>query len=296
MPRTFSRERTKMIETMLEISYKEALKILALPLPPSMYKPVGGGMDLTDIKPIARIILLTNIFGPVGIGWRLDYDAEDVEVVAPSLTRQEDKAKGRFGGYCVIKKVNLFLRWKIDGELVWSEPIPCPGVNRNPDYQYTGKGAMTAGFGGAISMALFQASVYGGVLNHKNASGIYKKVGPHPFERELLTGYSQAEELSVDKVEKEEPKKETPPPKEDKKHWSDLKDRIGGAVQWALKKGEDAGNLPDLRAVLKALGGSVPEEAEEDVLKVLIQGECAKIEQAEFLAKIQAYAKTDAPF
>lgn len=284
-----------------------------------MYRPLTGGANLTDIRPIARTVLLTKLFGPVGLGWKLDYDSDDVVVHTLPIEVLNDKKLDRTkvaktAGFCVIKKVSLYVRWIIDGELTWGDAIPCPGINQNPMFEYTGKGALTTGFGGAISQLLFQASVYAGVLNHKNATIVYEKVGKHPFERELLTGYSQAKDLSIDRVpattptvEEKEAEETTPeapkealpeiPAKEDETHWSDKPERIGPAMEWAMREGETFGNLPSLRAILEVLGKSAPEEAEDDVLKVLIHAECAKITQEDFLAKVLAYVKpVDAPF
>lgn len=81
-------------------------------VPVEAQKPIQAGRlkGKTDINPMWRIKILTEQFGPCGIGWKY------------VITRQWLE-KG--GGNEVAAFVNIDLFIKIDGE--WSEPIPGNG-------------------------------------------------------------------------------------------------------------------------------------------------------------------------
>lgn len=81
-------------------------------VPQNAQKTIGGGRlkGMTDINPMWRIMRLTEIYGPCGIGWKYTIDKQWLEA-SPT---------GEIAGF-----VNLTLYVKEDGE--WSEGIPGTG-------------------------------------------------------------------------------------------------------------------------------------------------------------------------
>ena len=80
--------------------------------PQEAKKPIKGGRlkGFTDINPVWRFRLLTEVFGPCGFGWK--YVVTD---------RQLEKAEN--GEVKAFVSVDLYIKW--DGE--WSAPIPGQG-------------------------------------------------------------------------------------------------------------------------------------------------------------------------
>ena len=78
-------------------------------VPESAKKPITGGRlkGMTDISPMWRIKMLTELFGPCGIGWRYEITSQDT-------------VGGSGGEVAAFVGINLF--YKMNGE--WSEPIP----------------------------------------------------------------------------------------------------------------------------------------------------------------------------
>jgi len=162
------------IVTLSGFSPEEVFRILALPLPPECYKPVPAGAGLTDIDPAARDVVLNRVFGPCGVGWCYDYGQIQVEPV----TRKGGNAAFR----AFIPRLALRIVWVINGERVWSEPIPVAGSSTNHTAGYAAKGAATSAISGAASHLGFQQFVYMGKLTERTARKAYAKYGPHPFE------------------------------------------------------------------------------------------------------------------
>lgn len=81
-------------------------------VPDEAKKAIGGGRlkDMTNIKPMWRIKMLTEMFGPIGIGW--NYKTENREF-----------REGSDGVVAVF--VDIALRYKEGG--TWSEEIPGTG-------------------------------------------------------------------------------------------------------------------------------------------------------------------------
>lgn len=82
-------------------------------VPDNAKKNINGGRlkGMTDINPMWRIMKLTEVFGPCGIGWKYTIDKQWME---PSPATNE------ISGFC-----NITLYIKVDGE--WSEGIPGTG-------------------------------------------------------------------------------------------------------------------------------------------------------------------------
>lgn len=110
--------------------------------PPNAQKKIGGGRlkGMTDINPMWRIKVLTETFGPVGIGW------------AYSITKQwlEPGNNGEVAAF-----VDIELRIKVNDQ--WSEPIPGTGgamfVSREKSGLYTDDEAYKKALTDALSVA-----------------------------------------------------------------------------------------------------------------------------------------------
>jgi hypothetical protein len=111
-------------------------------VPTEAQKAIGGGRlkGMTDINPMWRIKTITEAFGPVGIGWKIE------------ITRQwiEAGAAGVMSAFC---NINLYI--KHDG--AWSEPIPGTGgaafVDKETAGLYTSDECFKKAFTDAISVA-----------------------------------------------------------------------------------------------------------------------------------------------
>lgn len=81
-------------------------------VPKEAQKPIGGGRlrGMTDISPMWRIKVLTELYGPCGIGWK--YEITKKEIV-----------EGSGGVQAAFVDINLFTR----NEEGWSEAIPGTG-------------------------------------------------------------------------------------------------------------------------------------------------------------------------
>lgn len=82
-------------------------------VPKEAQKPIGGGRlkGMTDINPMWRIKLLTELFGVCGFGWKYEIVNKWIET---AMAKDEITAN---------IEINLYI--KVDGE--WSAPIPAVG-------------------------------------------------------------------------------------------------------------------------------------------------------------------------
>lgn len=122
-------------------------------VPKEALKPIPGGRlkGMSDINPMWRIKMLTEIFGMCGIGWK-------VEVVERRLE------KGGSDEIACFVDINLYV--KSDGE--WSEAIPGMGgssfVTKESKGLYTSDECFKMAYTDAISVACkslgFAADVY----------------------------------------------------------------------------------------------------------------------------------------
>jgi len=194
------------IKTLMDYPWEDVRRILAHPLPPRFYKKAE---KYTDIHPVARQIIMTMLFGPAGIGWTMEVlNAKTVEYT--KTTGSGDRQWGR-----TTMTLSLRICWDIDGKRAWGEPIQVPVAWEQNDLKYVPKGAVTYGVGVALSFMGFQAAVYQGRLNHKNAATWYERVGPHPFEDELSRAFiEKAEEESKPPKEKAEESRQPEEPKQ----------------------------------------------------------------------------------
>ena len=118
-------------------------------VPKEAQKPITGGRlsGMTDIKPMWRIEKLTEIFGPVGLGWHAPiYKKEIIE--------------GANGEKIAVVDINLFVNYKIPYNLkedLWSEPIIGTGgssfIAKEKNGLYTSDECFKMAYTDALSVA-----------------------------------------------------------------------------------------------------------------------------------------------
>lgn len=96
--------------------------------PPEALRPIAGGKlkGKSDINPMWRIKMLTELFGPCGVGWKIE---DEKYWTTPG-------AGGEVIAWCSIK-----LRWWDENEGEWSEPVPGIGGSMLVELQ---KGNLTS--------------------------------------------------------------------------------------------------------------------------------------------------------
>ncbi len=157
------------LKTLTGIPASEIAEHLKAPLDPRAYKEIRGGSagaaGLTDIDTGYMVERLHQVFGPYGLGWRLEWDPEDVVITAgdrPTVAIRRAEFQ-----YVLVDEAG-------NRELVVA---PCTGGSTNNDLGYALKGAETSAIGNAVSKMLFQLDVYKGILSHRNAAQVLGKNG-----------------------------------------------------------------------------------------------------------------------
>ena len=128
-------------------------------VPQEAKKPIGGGRlkGMTDISPMWRIKRMTEIFGPVGIGWYYTIEKQWLEAGA----NEEKKA------FC-----NINLYYKQENE--WSMPIPGTGgsdfVVKESKGLYTSDECFKMALTDALSVAMKALGIAADVYFEKDRS------------------------------------------------------------------------------------------------------------------------------
>lgn len=122
-------------------------------VPKEALKPINGGRlkGMSDINPMWRLKMLTELFGICGIGWKIEITDKRLE-------------KGNGNEVVCFVDINLYI--KVDGE--WSAPIPGMGgssfVTQEKSGPYTSDECFKMAYTDAISVACkslgFAADVY----------------------------------------------------------------------------------------------------------------------------------------
>ncbi len=154
-------------------------------VPEEAKKPIKGGRinGFTDINPMWRIKILTEIFGMVGFGWKYEIVKQWIE-------------EGGNGEKAAFTQINLFV--KHNGE--WSEPIPGVGgssfVANESKGPYTSDECYKMSLTDAISVACKALGVAADVYYAKDQSKydtpptLEKTEEPTDLEKQLLVlGY-----------------------------------------------------------------------------------------------------------
>lgn len=155
-------------------------------LPDRAYKKISGtGADLTDINPAWMLEVVTDVFGPCGIGWWYEYRDEDLGL--SSEDRTSKKERNYTVWKALLRRLELsYIVLDAQGGRVVSQPIIAQGYNENEDPGWAMRGAVTNALGGAFAKLCWQIGIYKG---EKDAGGKPPKaVRPYdlPTLRNLL--------------------------------------------------------------------------------------------------------------
>ena len=133
---------------------------------PQAYKEAGVSY-LTDINTGYMYRRLEQVFGTVGVGWKLEFDPVHLQL---ETTGKQSKAILTYSEFCflLVDKEAFKAEWR-------RVPTAGSSVNNEPGYAITG--AMTSSISKAIAMMGFQNSVYIGLVNHRNISKVLKQYG-----------------------------------------------------------------------------------------------------------------------
>jgi hypothetical protein len=188
-------------------------------VPKEALKPINGGRlkGMSDINPMWRIKMLTEMFGICGIGWKIELVDRRLE-------------KGHGDEVVCFVDINLYV--KVDG--AWSEAIPGMGgssfVTQERNGLYTSDECFKMAYTDAISVACkslgFAADVY--------------------FANDR-TKYSNQEQQAESK--KEEPKQDIPPASLKAKYQLGKGD-LGGFEEWVAKEQKKGHNFKDMERIL----------------------------------------------
>lgn len=157
---------------MNNIEYWDKLK----GVPDEVKKPITGGRlkGMTDIKPIWRYQVMTETFGPVGIGWYFE------------ITRQWTE-QGTDNQLLVFTNVDLYVKHGQE----WSKPIPGTGgsmiVTKEAKGHYNSDEGYKMALTDALSVAMkhlgVAADVYFGNKNESKYEEVKKAETKSPPDR-----------------------------------------------------------------------------------------------------------------
>ena len=161
--------------------------------PPEALRAIQGGRltGKTDINPQWRYKVMTEQFGPCGVGWKFTIDKLWLEPASDEI--------------CAFAQVSLSI--KVDGE--WSDPIPGVGGSMLLEKESRGlhvsdeayKMAITDALSVCMKMLGVAADVYAGLFDGSKFTN--EKKSPPP----------SADKRSSDPIKKEQPMgTESPPP------------------------------------------------------------------------------------
>ena len=158
--------------------------------PPSVLKKISGGRlkGMTDISPSWRYQVLTEQFGPCGIGWKFTID-------------ELWTAPGSDDQVAAFARISLYVM----KELLWSDPIPGIGgsmlITKETNGMHTSdeayKMAVTDALSTACKMLGVAADIYMGLWDgSKYKEGPQKKADPEKYD-EWVEAFNRA---TADKI------------------------------------------------------------------------------------------------
>ncbi len=128
---------------------------LAEPFDERAYRQVPGGANLTDINTGYMIERATQIFGPRGLGWGLEYGREDMEVT-------ESGDRGRVTAH--LKHAVFWYALKNEQGSLRRIDIVVSAANSNKA-EYAEEGARTSAIGAGLKVLGFQNPLYKNIFD-----------------------------------------------------------------------------------------------------------------------------------
>lgn len=145
-------------KTLTGLTMQQVLAKLQEELPKQAYSAIPGGGDLTSINPHYTLEVLTQIFGPFGCGFGLDWQPENL-----FTTKEERQKKSGSGTY---------IRWVAgldhatfwfeldDGENTFTVSYPISSGSENEDRSYAIRGARTNALQDGATKLLYQLDLF----------------------------------------------------------------------------------------------------------------------------------------
>jgi len=170
----------KSLKTLTGMSLGDALIELQKVLPKEAYKEAPGSGGFTDIDPHWARKIVTDVFGPQGIGWQFTYSPDAVIVTS------QDKKSSSGRSYTLYTASIDYAEFRygyVDekGQIAWSNPVACNGGSDNEQRHWAVRGAITNAMNAGFAGLLWQLPVYLGIVSHKN-SGTFGVGSVPPFE------------------------------------------------------------------------------------------------------------------
>ena len=214
-------------------------------VPKEAQKPITGGRlsGMTDIKPMWRIEKLTEIFGPVGLGW-----------YAP-ITKREI-IDGANGEKIAIVDINLFVIYKVPyslGEDLWSEPIIGTGgssfVAKEKNGLYTSDECFKMAYTDALSVACKMLGMGANVYWGDSKYNTNKKIETKEDAKGLVINFGKYNGKTIGEIYES----------------GDVK-----YLEWLFDKGKDE-NIKKAVSILTGLVEMTPEETKKEINAMPIQ-------------------------
>jgi hypothetical protein len=188
--------------TLTGYTMREALAKMNEVLEPNAYKAVSGtAVSLTDIKPAYLTMVLSQVFGPAGLGWHFDYSGVDKRESGYTNSKGVDKTRW----VATIDRLEFRYRYIVGDQMYWSLPILANGGSDSSDNpEYAMRGALTNALGAAASKLCWQLRVYMGKLDHTTAAKQYEdqqKRRNMQVTKEELEVYEEPEDKAQDQAE-----------------------------------------------------------------------------------------------
>ena len=214
-------------------------------VPKEARKKITGGrlVGMTDIKPMWRIEKLTEIFGPVGLGW-----------YAPVIKREI--IEGANNEKIAVVDINLFVNYKTPYKLdddLWSEPIYGTGgssfIAKEKNGLYTSDECFKMAYTDALSVACkmlgMGASVYWGDSKYDTS----KKIETEEEARNLQITFGKYNGKTIGEIYEA----------------GDIK-----YLEWLFDKSNDE-NIKKAVSILTGLVEKTPEESKKEINAMPIQ-------------------------
>lgn len=142
-------------KTLTGMTLEDAYSKMDAKLDAKAYKPVKiGGQNFTDIKPPYVYEMMTDIFGPLGIGWGFETTEQ---TYVGSRTYKSSSNREVTEHYATAAVVPWYRLADSDERFSWG---PVPGGAKNSERNYAESGAVTNALGKALSFLGAQRHIY----------------------------------------------------------------------------------------------------------------------------------------
>lgn len=214
-------------------------------VPKEAQKAITGGRlsGMTDIKPMWRIEKLTEIFGPVGLGW-----------YAP-ITKREI-IEGANGEKIAVVDINLFVNYKVPYNLeddLWSEPIIGTGgssfIAKEKNGLYTSDECFKMAYTDALSVACKMLGMGANVYWGDSKYNTNKKIETKEDAKELVINFGKYNGKTIGEIYES----------------GDVK-----YLEWLFDKGKDE-TIKKAVSILTGLVEMTPEESKKEINAMPIQ-------------------------